>query len=99
MSMLELFKALIEAKDDSKDTLYTAYINKAQSKFLNYCHLQEMPDNAQQTVVDYAIVLFNRRGSEGLSSESYSGVNNTYETDIPADIKSDWNTFRKVQLL
>lgn len=97
--MIELFKALIESKDDTKDPLYTAYINKAQSKFLNYCHLQSVPDNAQQTVVDYAIVLFNRRGSEGLSSESYSGVSQTYETDIPADIKADWNTFRKVQTL
>lgn len=91
------FKLLL-GKDISDD-LANLYTSKATIKFQNYCHRLDIPDNAQSSIVDYAIVLYNRNGSEGLTAESYSGVSNTYETGIPQVIKDEWTTFRKVQTL
>lgn len=90
--MLDDFKLLIGK--DIDDALVNLYISKAQTKFKNYCKRQDIPDDAQSSIVDYVIIMFNKRGSEGLSSESYSGVNNTYETGIPEDIISEWDAFK-----
>lgn len=95
--MLDDFKLLL-GKNISDD-LANLYISKATMKFQNYCHRLDIPDNAQSSIVDYAIVLYNRNGSEGLSSESYSGVSNTYEIGIPQTIQTEWNSFRKAQTL
>lgn len=95
--MIGEFKTLLDK--DITDDLANTFIAKSVTKFKNYCHRIDVPTNAESSIVDYAIVLYNRRGSEGLSAESYSGVNNTYETGIPQAIKDEWNAFRKVQTL
>lgn len=95
--MLEEFKTLLGK--DITDGLANVYISKAATKFKNYCHRADVPQAAESSIVDYAIVIYNRQGSEGLSSESYSGVNNTYEIGIPQSIKDEWVTFRKVKTL
>jgi hypothetical protein len=95
--MLEEFKTLLNK--DITDDLANIYIGKAVTKFKNYCHRIDVPQVAESSIVDYAFVLYNRQGSEGLSAESYSGVSNTYETGIPQVIKDEWVTFRKVQTL
>lgn len=89
----------IDIVDKSMDNLLNKYLLKAQSKFKNYCHRQDIPDAAQSSIVDYAVILYNKHGSEGLSSESYSGVSQTYELGIPEDIKCEWNTFRRVRAI
>lgn len=95
--MISEFKTLLGK--EITDDLANVYISKAVTKFKNYCHRMDVPQVAESSIVDYAIVLYNRQGSEGLSAESYSGVSNTYETGIPQAIKDEWVTFRKVQTL
>jgi hypothetical protein len=97
--MIDDFKILLGIEDTTKDNLLNLLLSKATTKFQNYCNRSDIPDNAQSCIVDYAVILYNRQGSEGLQSESYSGVNNTYETGIPQAIKDEWNAFRKVQTL
>ena len=45
-----------------------------------------------------AVIKLNRLGTEGLASESYSGVSQTY-IDYPEDIKAILNRKRKVKIL
>ncbi|PNT94152.1 head-tail connector protein [Clostridium thermosuccinogenes] len=97
--MLDEMKLILDIKDTSKDDLLNLYLQKAQTKFKNYCNRDDIPVEADSSITDYAIVLYNKRKSEGLQSESYSGVNQSFETGIPADIKSEWNAFRKVRLI
>jgi hypothetical protein len=97
--MLEIIKILLGIDNNTKDVLLNIYLEKAQSKFKNYCNRIDIPAEAESCIVDYAIVLYNRRGSEGLQSESYSGVNQNFEVGIPNDVKIEWNTFRKVKTL
>lgn len=97
--MLDDLKVLLGTTDTTQDGLLNLLLTKATTKFQNYCHRLDIPDNAQSSIVDYAIVLFNRQGSEGLQSESYSGVNNTMEVGIPQAIKTEWNSFAKMVTL
>lgn len=92
-------KVLLGIEDTTKDNLLNLLLSKATTKFENYCNRTDIPDNAQSSIVDYAVILYNRQGSEGLQSESYSGVSNTYEAGIPESIKIEWNDFRKVKTL
>lgn len=94
--MLDDFKRQVGNVDDDTATFY---IDKAIKKFKNHCHRQDVPEDAESSIADYAVVRYNRQGSEGLQSESYSGVNNTYEKGIPEEIRKEWDSFKKVRTL
>ena len=64
-----------------------AYCNRAADKELEYC--------AQKI----AIIKLNRMNTEGLVSQSYSGVNESYIDGYPADILAVLNRKRKVKML
>ena len=64
-----------------------AYCNRAADRELEYC--------AQKI----AIIKLNRMNTEGLASQSYSGVNESYVDGYPADILTILNRKRKVKIL
>ena len=64
-----------------------AYCNRTADKELEYC--------AQKI----AIIKLNRMNTEGLASQSYSGVNESYIDGYPADILAVLNRKRKIKLL
>ena len=47
-------------------------------------------------VVSLSIIMLNQLGSEGLLSESYSGINYQYMTELPAHIQSIVNANAKI---
>lgn len=49
-------------------------------------------------IIDMAVVKYNLLGTEGLSSQSYSGMNEAYANYSPQLIKS-MNRYRKVKTL
>lgn len=68
-----------------KDLLVESYNDVAE--FINLNEGEEMPLSCINIVKDLVVVKVNKLGSEGLSSESYSGVSQSYIEDIPKDIK------------
>ncbi|AUM97490.1 phage head-tail connector protein [Clostridium botulinum] len=68
-----------------KDLLVESYNDVAE--FINLNEGEEMPLGCINIVKDLVVVKVNKLGSEGLSSESYSGVSQSYIEDIPKDIK------------
>ncbi|WP_443660439.1 phage head-tail connector protein [Clostridium algidicarnis] len=56
----------------------------------SYCSV-----NLSEYIVDLAIIRYNRLNTEGLQSESYSGVSNAFLNDIPEDIKKALRSHRK----
>lgn len=68
-----------------KDLLVESYNYVAE--FINLNEGEEMPLGCIDIVKDLVVVKVNKLGSEGLSSESYSGVSQSYIEDIPKDIK------------
>ncbi|EJO5347303.1 hypothetical protein NRP93_001380 [Clostridium botulinum] len=68
-----------------KDLVSDSYNDVAE--FINLNEGDKMPLGCINIVKDLVVVKVNKLGSEGLSSESYSGVSQSYIEDIPKDIK------------
>lgn len=97
--MLENIKLLLGISDNSKDGLITYLINITQQKVLNYCGMPELPAELENVVVELVIQRYNQIGSEGLQSESYSGIRQDWLNDFTPEIKAQLSRYRKVKFL
>lgn len=90
MTTIELLKLELGA-DATQEPLLQRYIDKAINKVMNFTKRDKayVEKELQNQVIDLAIILYNRKGTEGLKSQSYSGVSETYVEDIPNEIKRD----------
>lgn len=100
MSNLDKVKLLVnvDLADTSKDNLLELLLQQAQNEFLQYTNRETMPENGDNVVIDMAIVKYNLLGAEGLQSQSYSGMSETYENYSPQLIKA-LNRYRKIKML
>lgn len=90
MDTLELLKLEL-GTDEAQEALLQRYIDKAINKVMNFTKRDKayVEKELQNQVIDLAIIFYNRKGTEGLKSQSYSGVSETYVEDIPNEIKRD----------
>lgn len=56
----------------------------------------ELPTGCESTVKELVMIKANRLGAEGIASESHSGVSQSYESDIPPNIKRKLNLYRRL---
>lgn len=66
------------------------------SSFLNLKQDDEFPKKCVSIVKDIVILKCNRLGTEGLSSQSASGVSESYIDGMPKDVKAKLKRFRKL---
>lgn len=97
---MEKLKLLLGIKidDTSKDALLSILLEQATSELKQYCYREQLPVEANNVIIDMAVVKYNLLGTEGLSSQSYSGMNEAYANYSPQLIKS-MNRYRKVKTL
>lgn len=95
--MLEILQALIGRTD--KNTILNYLVSQAQTDFKTYCNRDDVPEAAQNIIIQMVVVKYNRLGAEGLASESFSGVSNNYIDGYPANIIAALNNYRKLRLL
>lgn len=79
--------------------LLTDIVQDTITDVVEYINLEEgtdIPTSCVSIVKDIVIVKCNKLGSEGLSSESYSGVSQSYIEDIPKDIIRKLKRHRKL---
>ena len=65
-------------------------------EYINSEEGTDVPTSCVSIVKDIVIVKCNKLGTEGLSSESYSGVSQSYIEDIPKDILRKLKRYRKL---
>lgn len=97
--MLENIKLLLDINDSSKDNKLAYLITIAERKILDYTNQPILLAQMESIVEELVIVRYNKLGSEGLQSESFSGVSQTFTTDIPQDIKNQLNMYRRLKTL
>lgn len=97
--MLEEIKLLLNITDVSKDALLAKLIENAEEFITNYTNNEDALDHLQGTLTVMVIYDYNRLGTEGLASESYSGVSFSYTSGYPADIMNQLKKYRKVKVI
>lgn len=84
-------------EDTSKDDLLNLMVEDVQEFILNYCNIKELPGKAESLIRRIVVIRYNIMGSEGLQSESYSGVSQSFIDGLPKDIKQELGAIRKVK--
>lgn len=95
--MLLKLKLLLGIAGNEKDSLLQVLIDLVIQYFLDYCNRDNIPESANAVIIQMAIIQYNRLGTQGLASQGYSGVSESYLTDYPEDILKQLNRYRKIK--
>lgn len=81
--------------DTSQDVLIQVMVDDVTDYLCNVTKKTEadLPDSLIRRIV---VIRYNMLGSEGVQSEAYSGVSQTFVTGLPEDIKTEIKAIRKV---
>ena len=95
--MIEEIKLMLgDSASNYSDALISLCYKRALAEVEDYCK-READAVMELIAQDIAIIKLNRMGSEGISSQSYSGVSESYVEGYPANIQNALNRKRKVQ--
>lgn len=97
--MLEEIKILLGNSAESfTDAQIGLCAKQAIAEVESYCH-REVDYELEMVAQRIAIIKLNRLNSEGLASQSYSGVSESYVDGYPQDILSILNRKRKIKVI
>lgn len=97
--MLNEIKIMLgDAASNHSDEKITLYYKQSLAEVEGYCNREA--DAVLEGIADrIAIIKLNRSNTEGLSSQGYSGVSESYIDGYPADIQAILNSKRKIKTL
>ena len=96
MTILEKLQILIP---DATQNVLMILLEDTEQEFKAYCNRETIPENANSVLIQMVQCSYNRLGSEGLNSASFSNVNESYMNNYPDNIVQQLNAFRKVKFL
>lgn len=85
-------------RDDKKELLQLL-IENAIEEILNECNLKEYNSKLDSLICKIVIYNYNRLGTEGLNSTSYSEIRENYTDGYGEDIIRMLNKFRRLKTL
>ena len=91
--MLETFKILTGCDND---ILAQYYLDKATQMIKDYTkrNTKTVTETLKTYVIELAISYYNRKGAEGLKSQSFDSVSESFVQGMPENIKASLNAYR-----
>lgn len=97
--MLEEIKILLgDAATNYSDAQIALAYRIASAEVEDYCN-RDLDSTLELITMEIAKIKLNRINTEGLASQSYSGVSESYIDGYPAEIKAVLNRKRKVKII
>ena len=97
--MIEEIKILLgDAASNYTDAQISLCYKMALAEVEDYCN-READASLEIIAQRIAIIKLNRLNTEGLQSQSFSGVSENYLNDYPADIKAVLNRKRRAKVI
>lgn len=96
--MLEKIKLCL-TNNTYTDDLINLFIEDTTKEIKIYCNREDIDTELESVIRRIVIIKLNRMNSEGLSSQSYSGVSESFIDGYPQDIISILNRKRKLKTL
>ncbi|MEG2740560.1 phage head-tail connector protein [Clostridium sp.] len=84
--LLEKIKRRSTAAANQSDELLNDFLEETQAEIIDIIHREDIPKKLEGSLIDLIVIKCNRLGTEGISSESFSGVSTSYIDGIPKDI-------------
>lgn len=99
--MLEEIKLLLgDAAENYTDAQISLAYKLALAEVEGYCNREVGTDAALKFIVEQiAVIKLNRLNTEGLASQSFSGVSESYIDGYPAEVKAVLNRKRKMKVI
>jgi hypothetical protein len=94
--MLTQVKMLLGIQDTEKDSLLNYLIDSCCDEATAFCNLPEFDDRLEPVVVKMVVFNYNRLGSEGVATQSFSGVSESFTEGYPLEVLNHLRKFRKV---
>ena len=95
--MLDKIKILLGLTDDSKDELLNVLIGLCKDEAIDFCNLKEYSSKLDSAIIAMVIERYNKMGTEGISSVSTNGINESYENGYSEIVLSKLRKNRKVK--
>ena len=95
--MLNKIKILLGITDDSKDELLSILIGIAKDEAIDFCNLEDYISKLDSAVIQMVIEKYNKLGTEGVSSVSTNGINESYIDGYSESVLSKLRKNRKVK--
>lgn len=97
--MLEDIKTMLgDAASNYSDAQINLSIKQATAEVEVYCN-RKLDTELEACVEKIAVIKLNRMNSEGLTSQSYSGVSESYIDGYPAEVLAVLNRKRKIKVV
>ena len=97
--MLEEIKILLgDAANNFSEAQIGLALKMAMAEVQGYCN-REIDAELEVCVERIAIIKLNRMNTEGLASQSYSGVSESYVNGYPVDIQAVLNRKRRIKVI
>lgn len=96
--MLEKIKICL-TNNTYTDNLINLFIDDTTKEVKIYCNREDIDVELESIIRRIVIIKLNRMNSEGLSSQSYSGVSESFIDGYPQDIIAVLNRKRKLKTL
>ena len=96
--MLEKIKICL-TNNTYTDDLINLFIDDTTKEVKIYCNREDIDVELESIIRKIVIIKLNRMNSEGLSSQSYSGVSESFIDGYPQDIIAILNRKRKLKTL
>lgn len=97
--MIDEIKILLgDIANNYTDSQISLYYRLAAAEVEEYCH-RELDDVLKLMAEQIAVIKLNRINTEGLASQGYSGVSESYIDGYPAEIQAVLNRKRKIKTL
>ena len=94
-TLLERLKARLD-ENELSDGKLQGIIDDVTQEVLADTNQSELNLQLSSAVVSLSVIAVNRIGTEGISSESYSGVSTSYLDDVPSRIAIILNANRRL---
>ena len=83
------------AANQSKE-LIADLAQETQEELKEYLNRDDIPKGLEGTLIELIVIKCNKLGTEGINSESFSGVSTSYIDGFPKDIIKKLNRYRKL---
>lgn len=94
--ILEKIKRRSDSAINQSDELINDLIEETQEEIKEYIHREAIPPSLEGSLIELVVIKCNRLGTEGISSESFSGVSTSYINGFPRHIEKKLRKCRKL---
>ncbi|CUP05976.1 Phage gp6-like head-tail connector protein [Clostridium baratii] len=96
IELLEKIQRRSISASNQEDKLILDLIDETQEEIKEFTHREDIPPSLEGSLIELVVIKCNRLGTEGISSESFSGVSTSYLNGFPKYIEKKLRKCRKL---